>query len=293
VRLDSNGRNRWGDYSAATYDWTCQNVWGAAEYVSTATGSQWGTNIVARTIDDEAPCTYLRVNDPNGGAAYTAGNTKTINWDRLNLPTGEDLYLRFLDNGTIKGQYGPYATSTASFPWFVPNIPTTQGKIFIGTWNGSAWTNLDYSDNNFTVVGLPDLAMSVFSPPASAVQGESFSQYHSVRNDGTVTAGSFTVELRISTNNICSVIDTLLSTRTVTSLAPNAFDGATPTITIPAGQPAGTNYLCMMIDTLGTVGEFDETNNTIAIPIDIIRPTLIFADGFESGSTSTWSIKFP
>ena len=108
VRLDSNGRNRWGDYSAATYDWTCNNVWGAAEYVSTATGSQWGTNIVSRTIDDEAPCTYLRVNDPNGGAAYTAGTTKTITWDRLNLPPGEDLYLRFVDNEVIKGTYGPY-----------------------------------------------------------------------------------------------------------------------------------------------------------------------------------------
>lgn len=290
--FEGDGRNRWGDYSAAAYDWTCQNVWGAAEF-ATATNT-WGTTIVQRTIDDEAPCTYLRVNDPNGGGAYAAGTTKTITWDRLNLPGGDSLYLRFLDDGDITAEYGPYATSTASYSWSVPNIPTTQGKFFVGSWNSatSTWTRYDYSDNNFTVVGRPDLGVSIFSTPTSAVQGESFFQYHSVRNDGPVTAGSFTVELRISTNDVCSSFDTLLATRTVSSLAPGAFNGTTPTITIPAGQPTGTNYLCMMIDTQSTVDEFDETNNTLARPITIIAG-LIFADGFESGTWGQWSSATP
>ncbi|MDX2437625.1 MAG: CARDB domain-containing protein [Acidobacteriota bacterium] len=290
VRLDSNGRNRWGDYSGAAYDWTCKNVWGAAEYA--AGTSTWGTRIFGRTIDDEAPCTYLRVNDPNGGGSYTAGTTKTITWDRLNLPSGEDLYLRFLDDGGIVQTFGPLPTSTASYAWPVPNTPTALGKFFVGTWSGSTWTNLDYSDNNFTVVGLPDLTRSVFSPPASAVQGQSFSQYHSARNDGAVTAGSFIVQLRISTNSVCSVADTLLASRTVASLPPSSFSGASPTITIPPGQMLGTNYLCLMIDTGGTVTEFVETNNIFAEAINIL-PVLIFADGFERGSTSAWSSTIP
>ena len=78
----------------------------------------------------------------------------------------------------------------------------------------------------------------------------------------------------------------------MTSLVPDAFNGATPTITIPASQPVGINYLCMMIDTLGTVAEFDETNNTVARPITII-PNLIFADGFESGTWGLWSSATP
>lgn len=287
--FEGDGRNRWGDYSQATYDWTCNNVWGAAEY-ATATNT-WGTQILARTIDDEAPCTYLRVNDPNGGGAYTAGTSKTITWDRLNLPPGDDLYIYFNDGTTNYKSAGPLPISTASLSWSVPNIPTTQGKIFVGSFNGATYTLFDWSDNTFTVVGRPDLAVSTFSTPASAIQGESFSQYHAVRNDGTVTAGSFTVELRISTNNICSGIDTLLATRTVASLAPGASNGTTPTITIPPGQTPGTNYLCLMIDTGGTVTEFDENNNSIATAIDI-RPTLIFADGFESGF-SAWSSTFP
>jgi len=286
-----DGRNRWGDYSMATYDWTCNNVWGATEFATSS--NTWATRIVGHTIDDEDKCTYIRVRDPNNGGSFTAGNSYIITWDRLNLPAGDQLYVVFND-GSINHFYGPMSTSTTSYSWSVPNIPTPDGQIFVGSWDsgGGAYTVSDWSDSKFTVVGLPDLVKSVFTPPASAVQGESFSQYHSVRNQGTVTAGSFTVELRISTNDFCSSSDTLLSTRTVSSLGVGAFNGTTPTITIPAGQGVGTNYMCMMIDRLGSVAEFDETNNVTYTAINII-PSLIFEDGFESGNTSAWSSTVP
>lgn len=43
VALDSNNRNRWGDYSGAGFDFSTETVWGAAEYAGAA--NTWRTRI--------------------------------------------------------------------------------------------------------------------------------------------------------------------------------------------------------------------------------------------------------
>lgn len=59
---DSNGRNRWGDYSGAGFDWSTGTVWGAAEYAGS--GNTWRTRITARKIN-EAGCD-LDAFEPDG-----------------------------------------------------------------------------------------------------------------------------------------------------------------------------------------------------------------------------------
>lgn len=50
VRLDNSGRNRWGDYSGAAYDWSqsTPTMWGAVEYAGTS--NQWKTWIKGVTM---------------------------------------------------------------------------------------------------------------------------------------------------------------------------------------------------------------------------------------------------
>lgn len=43
VLLDGSGRNRWGDYSGAGYDWARSSFWGATEYAGTS--NTWRTRI--------------------------------------------------------------------------------------------------------------------------------------------------------------------------------------------------------------------------------------------------------
>ncbi|MEE8523001.1 MAG: hypothetical protein V3T72_03640, partial [Thermoanaerobaculia bacterium] len=43
VALDTNNRNRWGDYSGAVYDWSRESIWGAIEYAGTS--NTWRTRI--------------------------------------------------------------------------------------------------------------------------------------------------------------------------------------------------------------------------------------------------------
>ncbi|NJL27971.1 MAG: PKD domain-containing protein [Thermoanaerobaculia bacterium] len=45
VALDSNNRNRWGDYSGAAYDWQTGHLWGAVEYAGA--GNTWRTRLAA------------------------------------------------------------------------------------------------------------------------------------------------------------------------------------------------------------------------------------------------------
>lgn len=55
VALDNGGRNRWGDYSGAAFDWQNGYLWGAVEYAgpSVAGNGRWRTRIVARKFDPD------------------------------------------------------------------------------------------------------------------------------------------------------------------------------------------------------------------------------------------------
>ncbi|HWS28389.1 MAG TPA: hypothetical protein VN259_17645, partial [Xanthomonadales bacterium] len=54
VRRDDSGRNRWGDYSGAAYDWTCGTLWGAAEFAGTS--NRWGTQIAEVDFTGTGAC---------------------------------------------------------------------------------------------------------------------------------------------------------------------------------------------------------------------------------------------
>ena len=54
VSLDGAGRNRWGDYSGAGYDWECGHAWGSVE--SAGMRNTWRTTIGARIFANEGPC---------------------------------------------------------------------------------------------------------------------------------------------------------------------------------------------------------------------------------------------
>lgn len=287
-----DGRNRWGDYSGAAWDWTCNNAWGAAEYATSS--NTWATRIMARTLGTHDPCQYFHVATPNGGQTYTAGTTQTATWERMNIPSGDEIHLWLWDGGTWRFLAGPLASTSTSRTWQVPNIPTTGARIFVGSQpsGGGDWKVSDQSDGTFTINALPDLEYLSFSPPSSAEAGDSFTVYNAVRNSGPVSSGGFNVEIRLSTNTICSTSDTLLATRSVPSLAASLTSSAFTGVTIPPSATVGTSYLCLMVDAGGTVPEFSESNNTTFAAITILEGPF-FEDGFESGNTSAWSSTTP
>jgi len=284
--FEGDGRNRWGDYSAASWDWTCQNAWFAAEY-ATASNS-WDTQIFARTLGTYDPCKYFHVKTPNGGQSITAGSSYSVTWDRMNIPSTDSVLIDYWNGSTWVNQ-ATVAYNATSYSWSVPNTPTTVAKIRVRNSSTGNQVN-DTTDGTFTIVGLPDLVPSLLSPEPSYSSGLTYSVYNSVRNQGPVPAGGFDVELRLSINNICSNLDTLVGTRRVSSLGPGGLNTTSTSMTVPLGM-SGPYYLCQLIDPGGEVAEFVEGNNSTYAAVSIVAT--LFADGFESGNTSAWATTAP
>ena len=145
---DNNGRNRWGDYSGAGYDWTCGHAWGVAQ---SATATQdWKTSIIARKFDDEADCPLLYVTSPVEGDTLVSSDVVTIRWDKANLPASDDLVVFAFLEGAIETIADDLSTTASSVQWTVPEHPG-DAIIAIGSWDGSAYTALHYGDP-FTIV---------------------------------------------------------------------------------------------------------------------------------------------
>lgn len=169
VLLDGSGRNRWGDYSGAAYDWWCRNVWGSGEYARTS--NRWGTQISAFTVGGEVPCHMLRVDDPDGGETFAAGTSTTVQWTRANTAGSLFVYFSPDAGATWNQQSGALSATATSWSWTLPEEATNLGRVFVGEWDGSAWKATDTSDADFNVqVFLLNGVARAGNLPAGAAQ---------------------------------------------------------------------------------------------------------------------------
>jgi hypothetical protein len=112
----------------------------------------------------------------------------------------------------------------------------------------------------------PDLIISALSTATTAIApGKNISLSNTVKNQGTVSAGSSVAAFHLSTNTTYGDGDDIPFTfiRSVGPLSAGASSSATNTLTIPATTPLGNYYICAMADSGNAVGEEDETNNVL------------------------------
>lgn len=89
---DSVGRNRWGDYSGAGFDWSAGNVWGAAEYAGN--GNTWRTRITGREIADGGCTADAFEPDDSSGQASSIGTGGTPQTHNI-CPVGDEDWVTF------------------------------------------------------------------------------------------------------------------------------------------------------------------------------------------------------
>ncbi len=113
-----------------------------------------------------------------------------------------------------------------------------DGKVFVGTQNSLIVYGL------LPLPGLPDLTeTSVTNPPATVLDGSSFSVTDSVQNIGNVTGAASTTRYHLSTTTSKSGARLLTGSRAVPSLASSATSSGTVTVTVSAGTAGGTYLL--------------------------------------------------
>jgi hypothetical protein len=105
VRLDSNNRNRWGDYSGAAYDWTTGNVWGAVE--AAGSGNTWRTVIKSLEMGGCGPDGFEPDDSSGQASPISSGVPQTHDicpvgdedWVRFDLPSQSAIILETSGSG--------------------------------------------------------------------------------------------------------------------------------------------------------------------------------------------------
>jgi subtilase family serine protease len=122
-------------------------------------------------------------------------------------------------------------------------------------------TNNCLASSSRILVSAPDLVeTAVSNPPAAAVIGSFLTISDTVTNQGNGAAGSFVVRYYLSFDQNKESWDTLLGSRTVTSLAAGASSTASVTVQIPS-MSSQTFQVLACADDLASVAESSEFNN--------------------------------
>jgi subtilase family serine protease len=176
---------------------------------------------------------------------------------------------------------GAGATSAVSTSLTVP-AATPLGPYYVCALADSANTVVEGDEGNNSLctptqiqVTRPDLLMTAVTPNAATVSTTAtLSVTNTVKNQGTVSAGSFTIAFKLSL--IASYTDpgaiAITTTRTVSSLAAGVSNTATTTLAIPKTTPPNNYYVCANADSANTVVELDEGNNTLCSPGTVTVP---------------------
>ena len=154
-------------------------------------------------------------------------------------------------------------------------FPLTRRSRQASVRNGTKWitcwtvlvpesieSNNCKASTNKVSVSAPDLTeTSVIDPPATIVDGSSFSVTDMVQNNGSSAAAASTTRYYLSTTGSKGGARLLTGSRAVPSLAPNASSTGTVTVTVSAGTAAGTYFLLACADDTVLVPESIESNN--------------------------------
>jgi subtilase family serine protease len=120
----------------------------------------------------------------------------------------------------------------------------------------------------FLLVG-PDLAISTFTAPTTAIPGTTMSLGDTVTNSGGDAAVASVMRFYWSTNATVDAGDTVLGSRNVPALEPTGAAAGQTTVTVPSPLTMGTYYVIAEADATKVVSETQEGNNTVARAVTV------------------------
>ncbi len=166
---------------------------------------------------------------------------------------------------------------------------TAAGTYYVRVFGNGAGSCNKYSLN--VSFARKDLRVTALDAPVDAVPGQSISVANTVRNAGSLAAGSFRVGFYLSNDNVCTTTDTFLTSRVIPSLAPLTNHAVTTAMTIPPGTSLGPKFICAYADDQLAQAESNENNNTrfdaiaIVAKPDLVLTTFVVPPTGSPGST--------
>lgn len=194
-------------------------------------------------------------------ASHTLSATFAINTFTITATAGA--------NGSVSGpatvDYGGSAsyTITPAAGYRVSDV--LVDGVSVGALDGYTFTNVTASHTiSATFAAAADLIATSVTAPTSATRGKNINLSSAVKNQGLVKAGSFTVTFHLSSDSSITSTDTLLGTKTVTSLNAGSSTNVGGNFAVPSGLAPGRYYVGVIVDSGNGVVESSESNNSKA-----------------------------
>ncbi len=195
-----------------------------------------------------------------GNGSTGVDNAANLDWGTAARATSYQVY--FGTDSTPDA--GEYLGSTFSSAWTLPNLAYSTTYYWrvdtvnsAGTTTGPTWS--------FTTEPqpMPDLVAELADAPGGTyVRGENVNIIHRTRNSGTLNSTGYSVQFRLSTNNIISAGDALMDTRNYGALNIGASFQTSTSVQIPPTTAPGTYFVGTIIADNGGL-DLNNGNNSI------------------------------
>ena len=129
------------------------------------------------------------------------------------------------------------------------------------------------TDDEKTVVTLPDLMVPVLKAAAAVIPGDALVINDTTKNNSSIAAGPSTTNFYLSADNKFDPGDVLLGGRSVGALGPKQSSAASTTVTIPPGTALGNYFLLAVADADNVVAETKDKNKK-SRKLSVTRPDL-------------------
>jgi len=257
-------------------------------------------NVLVVPVAVEQPAADLAITGVTVPASVLVGQPVSLSWKGVNQGTtattaqvwydavyySEDDVLDESDPGATSALiWGPVAPGAAydsgSTTAYIPATATPGTRyLFLRADAYDYQPETDETNNVYRVeinVASADLAVKAATAPAAATLGDTISVSWTVANQGAGAATNWSDGVYISKKTVFdgSAIS-LLSERLAGPVAPGAEYARTRNVTLPNSlSGGGAYYLLFVADKANELKEPDETNNVLALPIDIRGADLV------------------
>jgi uncharacterized protein (TIGR03437 family) len=264
--------NRWGDYSLAVVD-PADDVtfWTLQEYATTPPENQRGQFGVwwAKVT---APSAGLRCAFSLSSSTLAAGPATSTGSVSVTTTTGCP-WMSASNTPWLQVTAGSPATGSGAVTFAVAaNGNPNAGRTGTITIAGQTFT----VSQSAPPVGV-DLTITSVTAPVTAEPGQAVTISATVANSSATAAVAFRVGLYLGVGPKIASRDTLLSTCTISALAPQTTANCTRTIPIPTAIQPGRYVIGAIADDQGTISDPNPANNSATSdsgPITITSPTV-------------------
>ncbi len=213
------------------------------------------------------PQPYITVTTPNGGEQWFIGDSENINWDTENA--GSYVEIGLYRSGTFVGTISNSTNNDGYYLWTIPAWCESSVYYKVKITDTSNSLTYDYSDNNFTITGVPEI--TVISPNGG--ENWEIGSSHTITWTSENIGNNMKIQLWENGSNYFTIIN-------------STYNDGSYNWSIPESIEPSTQYKIKINDTSdASIYDFSDDNFSLYSPgwseFDFVSVITVLDDGVE------------